>query len=96
MPILTYRRLCGHMTQIFKILNRECGYDHKVPAGFMKLSKTSFTRGHSLKLEQRSLRARLDIRKYSFSHRVVTPGNSVPEYVINAFTLDTLKNWLDS
>jgi len=40
-------------------------------------------------------RARLDIRKYSFSNRVVDTWNSLPENVISAKTLFTFEAGLE-
>jgi len=40
-------------------------------------------------------RARLDIRKYAFSNRVVNTWNSLPENVISAKTLFTFEAGLE-
>ena len=93
MPTLVYRRLRGDMIEVFKILSTENGYDKQASEGLLQRSHETRTRGHSLKLEHR--RARLDIRKHSFSHRVVKVWNSLPESVVNAPTVDTFKRRLD-
>ena len=46
-------------------------------------------RGHSKKLFKP--RARLNVRKNSFSHRVIKDWNSLPESVIGADDLETFK-----
>ena len=51
------------------------------------------TRGHHLKLFNR--RARLDIRKYSFSHQVVDLWNDLPENVVGAPNIHSFENRLD-
>ena len=52
------------------------------------------TRGHSLKLSV--TRCKYDIRKYSFCMREVDMWNSLPEAVVNATSINTFKNYLDS
>jgi len=53
---------------------------------------TAPTRGHSLKLVKP--RCRLDVRKYSFTHRVVDVGlwNSLDDNVIACDSLNGFKN----
>ncbi len=93
MPTLAYRRIRGDVIEAFKILSQDCGYDKRVTGGLLKLSNNSNTRGHSLKLEHQ--RARLDVRKYSFTHRVVSLWNSLPESMISAPNIETFKRRLD-
>ena len=57
------------------------------------MPKDRENRGNSLKLYPQ--RARLDIRKYSFSVRVVSVWNSLPDEVVRAKTLNSFKNKLD-
>ena len=51
------------------------------------------TRGHSAKLEKR--RARLNVRKYSFSYRVTDSWNSLPEYIVKSETVNKFKDNID-
>jgi len=61
---------------------------------FFELSNNGyFLRGHTMKLV--FTRSRLDIRKYSFSQRVVAEWNCLPEHVVAASSVNTFKNWLD-
>jgi hypothetical protein len=62
---LETRRLRGDLIEVFKILRNMEGTDSNL---YFKLSSTGL-RGHSLKLYKQE--ARLDVRKYFFSHRVV-------------------------
>ena len=50
-------------------------------------------RGHSLRLSKE--RSRLDIRKYSFSQRVVNDWNALPLEVVTAATVNGFKNAYD-
>ena len=53
----------------------------------------SRTGGHSLALVKSH--SRLDIRKYTFSQRVVNDWNKLPEECINATSVNMLKNRID-
>ena len=50
-------------------------------------------RGHSLALVKSH--SRLDIRKYTFSQRVVNDWNKLPEECINATSVNMFKNKID-
>jgi len=84
----------GDLIEAFKIMTERFGQK-----SVFQLSTSGYgLRGHSLKLAVS--RRRLDIRKYSFSHRVVTDWNLLPEYVmmspsINAFKSRLDKHWTD-
>ena len=61
---------------------------------FFELSNNGyFLRGHTMELVVS--RPRLDIRKYSFSHRVVAEWNRLPEHIVTAPSVNTFKNRLD-
>ena len=51
------------------------------------------TRGHTQKLFNRQFR--LDLRKYSFSQRVIDDRNSLPEDVVSSETINQFKNRLN-
>ena len=51
------------------------------------------TRRHRFKLVKS--RARLDIRKYFFSNRVIDYWNKLPEHVVEANSVNMFKNRLD-
>ena len=40
-------------------------------------------------------KARLDLRRYSFAHRIVTSLNRVPSSVVECDSLNTFKNRID-
>ena len=59
----------------------------------LELHKKSVTRGHNLKLV--NSRCHYDLRKYSFTVRVVNTWNSLPDSVISANNVNTFINRLD-
>jgi len=60
-------------------------------------AKTTELRGHSLKLYKRS--SRLELRRHSFSQRIVDHWNKLPDEwddVVSAATISTFKRRLDT
>ena len=57
------------------------------------MDRNSVTRGHNYKLVKP--RSRLNIRKFSFGHRVVDHWNSLPWEVVNSVSLDQFKARID-
>ena len=94
LPSLTYRRLRGDMIEVYKLLHGK--YDPEA-ASLLKLRKDYAPkyalRGHDLTLLQQ--RARLNLRKYSFTFRVVSTWNSLPAAVVQAPSINAFKNRLD-
>ena len=82
-----YKR--GDMIEVYKIFN---GLDDLKVEDFFVLD-TDGRRGHSRKLKVQS--CRLDIRKYSFSVRVVDLWNRLSEETVCSDTLTTFKKRLD-
>ena len=66
---------------------------YKVPTDFMLLVYSSSTRGHSRKLKK--MAAQKSCRANFFIRRITNAWRSLPEEVISAPTLNTLKNRLD-
>ena len=87
---LKLRRLRGDLIQVFKIVH---GFDRLSFDDFFTLSQSTRTRGHSLKL--RKSFSRLDIRKYSFSQRVVDEWNDLPASLVYASSVNVFKNGVD-
>ena len=86
-----YRFLRGDMIETYKILTGKSGIRHN---GLFEIDKSERNRGHHLKLKKQ--RCRLDIRKYSFSHRVVDEWNKLPSVVVESESIDVFKSRLDS
>jgi ribonuclease P/MRP protein subunit RPP40 len=86
---LETRRLRGDLIEVFKIFK---GFDDLDPNMFFELSQAN-TRGHSLKLIKP--RCRLDIRKFSFAHRVVDIWNNLDEGIVACDSINGFKNRID-
>ena len=82
-----YKR--GDMIEVFKILT---GLDNLKFDDLFELDVDG-RRGHSKKLKVKS--ARLDVRKYSFSVRVVSLWNKLSEETVMSTSLATFKRLLD-
>jgi len=86
---LETRRLRGDLIEVFKMFK---GFDNLDPLLFFELN-TAPTRGHSLKLVKP--RCRLDVRKYSFAHRVIDIWNILDDNTIACDSLNGFKNRID-
>ena len=77
------------MVETYKILNNidKVQYEQILP-----LSQTT-TRGHSMKLYKKNCRT--NVRKYSFSQRIVDEWNKIPKKVIDSKTINTFKSQLN-
>ena len=88
-PTLEYRRARADVIEVYKLLNK---IDY-TSAELLNFSDVTFTRGHNKKLFKP--RARINLRKYSFSYRVIDNWNSLPQSVVEAPTLNSFKNRLN-
>ena len=88
---LEYRLLRGDLIEVFKIIN---GIDKINYKDMFVLRNNDRTRGHNLTLQKPS--CNLDVRKYSFSNRVVAEWNALPNIVAESESLDIFKKMLDS
>ena len=91
LPTLRYRRHRGDMIEVFKILHKI--YDIEITEGLLQLSNNAITRGHSLKLSSQP--SRIEIRRNSFSVRVVKPWNSLPQEVVMSPSVKVFEARLD-
>ena len=89
-PTLKFRRARGDMIEVYKILHGF--YDVDVVPIILRNYNTR-TRGNDLKLLHS--RSRLDVRKYSFSSRIVGLWNMLPNWVVLSETVNGFKNNLD-
>ena len=86
---LETRRLRCDLIEVFKIFK---GFDDLDPFTFFELS-TAPTRGHFLKLVKP--RCRLDVRKFSFAHRVLEMWNSLDDRIVACDSINIFLNRLD-
>ena len=91
LPSLKFRRLRGDMIEAYKILSGK--YDNRVTKGMLQLNTNTNTRGNSMKLMK--YHCTKDIRKHSFTQRIVQIWNSLPNHIIEAQTINQFKNRLD-
>ena len=84
---LETRRLRGDQIEVFKIVN---GYEDVDRNMFFKPKESSRTRGHKAALVKEQ--CRLNMRKYSFSQRVVNEWNKLPNDCVNASSVNMFKN----
>ena len=75
---------------MFKIVN---GYEDVDRNMFFKLKEGSRTGGHKPALVKEQ--CRLDMRKYSFSQRVINEWNKLPNDCVNASSVNMFKNIID-
>ncbi len=87
---LVCRRRRGDMIEVFKLLKGMEKIDCNI---LIQRAENTGRRGHSYKLVKH--RARLDLRKFYFSNRVVNTWNSLPESVVEAGTVNSFKARLD-
>ena len=91
LPTLAYRRSRGDMIETYKIINQK--YDQDCVEGIFQMREDDVTRGNTKKIFKR--RSRLNLRKYSFPNRVVDKWNDLPEWVVNADTVEKFEHQLD-
>jgi hypothetical protein len=91
LPSLRYRRIRMDLLETYKILN--CKYDTKCTPKLIMKENQDRTRGNKNALVMK--RARTELRRNSFTHRIVPLWNSLPEEVVTAPSIDSFKERLD-
>lgn len=90
LPSLVYRRRRGDMIQMYKVIN---GLVRINVGDLFTSAKVSHTRGHPQRVYK--TRAIKLPRRNSFSQRVINDWNGLPNYVVNAPSLNSFKGSLD-
>ena len=89
--------LANHLSIIKRDQHRNVsivnGYEDVDRNMFFKLKEGSRTRGHKAALVKEQ--CRLDMRKYSFSQRVINEWNKLPNDCVNASSVNMFKNRID-
>ena len=88
LPSMCYRRARGDMIEVYKYTHSIYNTDNILP-----LNTDTRTRGHNLKLTKRFCQKAT--RANFFSFRVIDTWNSLPNYVVEADTLESFKCRLD-
>ena len=88
---LEMRRLRADLIEVFKIVN---GIDNVEQYSFFQPSSETKTRGPMLRFFLPS--CRLNLRKFSFSQRVVSEWSTLPPKAIKQTTVNGFKNIIDS
>ena len=91
LPTLSYRRIRRGMIQVFKLVNNMYDYDS---TNILTFRDNSITSGNEKKKLFKQ-RPRIDLRKYSFTNRVVDLWNSLPDNVSSAKTVFNFEVRLD-
>ena len=86
-----YRFFRGDMIETYKILTGRSGVNS---GALFDLDDSDRNRGHSLKLKKPH--CRLDIKKFSFAHRVVDGWNRLPRVVVEGESINTFRSRLDN
>ena len=95
LPTLKYRRYRGDMIETFKLAHSL--YDTKVSQQFMTFQPSNAS-GHNLRSHNFMIgksHFKSDTRKFFFRCRVSSQWNSLPDYIVNAPSLNRFKNRLD-
>jgi hypothetical protein len=87
---LEMRRRRGDLIETYKIMTGKENIDRNE---IFTCSETTRTRGHNMKLYLPKVR--LNIRKFSFSHRVINEWNQLPQEAVSAPTINSFKNHVD-
>lgn len=91
LPTLQYRRLRADLVETYKIINK---LDQVDSADTIFPIRDTVTRGHKFKIFKKHNRT--NIRKQSFTQRVVDHWNSLPDKVVEAKTLNSFKSALNA
>ena len=78
------------MIEVFKIMTGKSNIDRSY---FFSLNNNRHHRGHGYKIYKE--KCRVDLRKYSFSHRVVNEWNDLPGWVVDSSSVNNFKNNID-
>jgi len=90
LPCLRMRRVRGDLLYVFRMLTNK---DDVECYPRLKMHEDGRTREHNFKLDGH--RFKKDIRKYSFTNRVVNLWNSLPCGIVNACSMNDFKNKFD-
>ena len=87
-PTLKHRKIRGDMIELYKIFAGK--YDSEITEWITGkcIERQYDTRNHRFALQQQS-HIHYDIRKFSFSNRIIPLWNSLPDNIVSSPTLET-------
>ncbi len=91
LPSLKYRRIRGDLILTYNMFHSHT--DGEYPSRFLQLAESQSTRGHNFKLSKKTCKTNL--KKHSFSHRIVNCWNNLSYNTVNAPNTNTFKKLLD-
>ena len=91
LPSLEYRRQRSDLIQVYKIIKNIDRVDKNKLFPSSRTQNT--TRGHDFKIYKKTCRTNL--RKFSFSQRIVNPWNNLPRDIVNSDNVNSFKNSLN-
>jgi len=87
---LKYRRLTGDMIEVYKIVINK----HETTVSpVLEFHTNTITRGNKYKWLNTSFH--YDVRKYSFTPRIVNTWNSLPDYVVKYVNVDSVEVFIN-
>ena len=93
LPTLKYRRLRGDMITTYRMLHG--GFDTEVALPLIMKSDVTGRESYGNPLQLFQMSSRLDVKKFSYSRRIVPIWNSLPTEVVMAPSVETFKIRLD-
>ena len=90
LPTLSYRRLRGDIIETYKIVH---GMYDVTASPALEFQNYVTNRGHQFKLYKKSCHT--NTRLHYFTNRIVNTWNSLPDEIVNAPSISSLKNRLD-
>ena len=91
LPSLKYRRTRGDLILTYNLFHSHS--DREYLSRFFELAKSHSTRGHCFKLFKKP--CKVNLKKHSFSHRIVNYWNNLPFNTVTAPDTNTFKKLLD-
>ena len=83
-------KIKSDQTDLFKILN---GYENIDSNIFFEIKESKITRGHNFTLVKKQ--SRLNVRKFSFSQRIINVWNKLSTECVHASSVNMFKNIIE-
>jgi len=90
LPTFKYRRISGDVIEVYKAINQYYGKNTTITIDFVR---NSVTRGNKCKLRRKH--CKYDLRRHLFTNRIVAVWKCLPNYVVDAHSVNVFMNSLD-